>query len=191
MSDLACQILPKRARPALHAAAAVQLATCSGDRIRDEASMIAHHWRLAGELDSAVPLPIGLRVRRPSEGNGSRNRRRIPSRTGQRLVKEPTDPSCRGMPVRRLARSAVLKNPPESQARPGGGLRLGRVRRVRRRLAGSVLRRERRVTTNPNASPRWDSSIPRPELGHHGVFPCARVAAVVEVLHRVAMCGNA
>jgi hypothetical protein len=42
----------------------------------------------------------------------------------------------------------VLASLAEGQARPGGGLRLGRVRRVWRWLAGSALRRERRVTTN-------------------------------------------
>ncbi len=56
MADVAYQILPKRARPALHAAVAVQLETSSGDRIRDEAAVIARHWRLAGEPDRAVPL---------------------------------------------------------------------------------------------------------------------------------------
>jgi class 3 adenylate cyclase/tetratricopeptide (TPR) repeat protein len=55
-SDVAYQILPKRARPALHAAVAAHLETSSGDRIRDEAAVIARHWRLAGEEDRALPL---------------------------------------------------------------------------------------------------------------------------------------
>ena len=46
-------------------------------------------------------------------------------------------------------RSRRARAPPEGQARPGRGLRLGRVRQLRRRLAGSVLRRERRVKVTP------------------------------------------
>ena len=55
-SDVAYQILPRRARPALHAAVAAHLETSSGDRIRDEVAVIARHWRLAGEPDRALPL---------------------------------------------------------------------------------------------------------------------------------------
>jgi len=54
-SDVAYQILPKGARPALHAAAAAHLEASSGDRVRDEAALIARHWRLAGEPSRAVP----------------------------------------------------------------------------------------------------------------------------------------
>jgi hypothetical protein len=43
----------------------------------------------------------------------------------------------------------VLKILLKGQPGLGEGLRLGRVRRVRRRLADPALRRERRVTANP------------------------------------------
>ena len=55
-SEVAYQILPKGSRPALHAAAATHLEATGGDRIRDEAAMIARHWRLAGEPGRALPL---------------------------------------------------------------------------------------------------------------------------------------
>jgi len=54
-SEVAYQILPKGSRPALHAAAASHLETSSGERARDEAALIARHWRLAGEPSRAVP----------------------------------------------------------------------------------------------------------------------------------------
>jgi class 3 adenylate cyclase/tetratricopeptide (TPR) repeat protein len=53
--DVAYQILPKGARPALHAAAATHLASAGSDRVRDEAALIAWHWQLAGEPSRAVP----------------------------------------------------------------------------------------------------------------------------------------
>ncbi len=54
-SEVAYQILPKGTRPALHAAAATHLEASSGGRVRDEAALIARHWRLAGEPSRAVP----------------------------------------------------------------------------------------------------------------------------------------
>jgi hypothetical protein len=52
-----------------------------------------------------------------------------------------------GVRVRLRDRSRRAQDPPEGQARHGWALRLGRVPQVRRRLAGSTLRREHRVTT--------------------------------------------
>ena len=71
------------------------------------------------------------------------------------LLREEDQPPSRAVRIRLRGRSRRAQGPPVGQARPGRGLRLGRVRRLRHRLAGSALRRERRVTTAsaPGAGP--------------------------------------
>jgi class 3 adenylate cyclase/tetratricopeptide (TPR) repeat protein len=55
MADVAYEILPRAERPTLHATAAGHLESQGPDRMREEAAVIARHWRMAGEPARAVP----------------------------------------------------------------------------------------------------------------------------------------
>jgi hypothetical protein len=64
-----------------------------------------------------------------------------------RSIRRPV--TTRGVRVRLRDRSIGVASLAEGQARDGRKLQLGRVRRLRHGLAGSALRREHRVTTDP------------------------------------------
>lgn len=54
--EVAYNTLPRAARRPRHAAVAAHLEKAAGDRLREEASLIAHHWKEAGEPPRAVPF---------------------------------------------------------------------------------------------------------------------------------------
>jgi class 3 adenylate cyclase/tetratricopeptide (TPR) repeat protein len=54
--EVAYRTLPKAARRPRHATVATYLERAAGDRLREEASLIAHHWKEAGKPHRAVPF---------------------------------------------------------------------------------------------------------------------------------------
>jgi hypothetical protein len=89
------------------------------------------------------------------QGRGSSAPAPTHLRTETRSVRSDDRQASAAVRVSRRGLARRAQDPADGQARPGSRLRLGDVRRLRRLLAGSALRREPPVTT------RRRSGLPR------------------------------